>query len=104
MSTIAITERNGCVRFTVRVQPRASSAGVAGAHGDALRVRLQSPPVDGAANDELVPLLARAFAVKERDVRIVSGAHSRTKVVEIQGIAGAAVMRIADAMPVTEKG
>jgi uncharacterized protein len=66
-------------------------------------VRLQSPPVDGAANDELVPLLARAFAVKERDVRIVAGAHSRTKVVEIHGIGGAAVMRIAAGIPATEK-
>jgi uncharacterized protein (TIGR00251 family) len=74
------------VRFTVRVQPRASENRVAGLYGDALKVRLTAPPVDGAANDALVDLLGNTFGIPARDVTIVSGAGSRTKVVQLQGV------------------
>lgn len=82
------------VRFTVRVQPRASTAGVAGAYGDALRVRVTAPPVGGAANDMLVRTLAEAFGVPPRAVTILSGARARTKVVEVAGVTEADVRRI----------
>jgi uncharacterized protein (TIGR00251 family) len=84
--TIKITEANGRVRFSVRVQPRASKTEIAGIHGDALKVRLSAPPVDGAANDALVEFLARIFSVARRDVTILAGESSRSKIVEIQGI------------------
>lgn len=82
------------VRFKVRVQPRASDAGVAGVHGDALKVRVTAPPVDGAANDMLVRILATAFGVPARAVTIVSGANARIKLVEVAGVTEADVRRI----------
>lgn len=71
------------VQLTIRVIPRASKPGVAGTREGALLVRLQSPPVEGAANSELVDLLARTFGVPKRDVTIVSGERSRLKRVTI---------------------
>ncbi|HET7457259.1 MAG TPA: DUF167 domain-containing protein [Gemmatimonadaceae bacterium] len=85
-SAVTVTERgagSGVVRFDVRVQPRASRTEVGGAHGGALRVRLSAPPVDGAANDALVDALAESLGVPRRAVRIVAGATSRAKVVEV---------------------
>lgn len=55
-------------------------------HGDALKVRLTAPPVDSAANDALITLLADALGVPRRDVQIVAGATSRAKVVEVAGV------------------
>lgn len=91
---LRITPRHGGVRFAVHVQPRASRNEVAGAHGDAIKVRLAAVPVDGAANEALVTFLATYFAVPMRSVRIISGAHSRAKVVEVDGIAVDDVRRL----------
>jgi len=74
------------VAITVRVIPRASRSGLAGTRGDAVLVRLQSPPVEGAANDELVALLASALRVPKRAVSIVAGDRSRQKRVRVVGI------------------
>jgi uncharacterized protein (TIGR00251 family) len=71
--------------FTVRVVPRASRSGVAGEHDGALRVRVAAPPVDGAANEELVRTLARAFDVPARNVEIKSGHTSKVKQVRVRG-------------------
>lgn len=79
----------------VHVQPRASRSEVVGTHGAALKVRLLAPPVDGAANDALVALLAEKLGVPRRDVRIVQGATSRAKVVEIDGTTADAVRALA---------
>jgi uncharacterized protein (TIGR00251 family) len=92
---IRVHEATGRVRFSVRVQPRASRSEVVGIYGDALKVRLTSPPVDGAANDELVKFLAHVFAVGRRDVRILAGESSRSKIVEIDGITERAVHDVA---------
>jgi uncharacterized protein (TIGR00251 family) len=84
------------VAITVRVIPRASRSGVAGTRGDAVLVRLQSPPVEGAANDELVEVLARALQVPRRAVSIVAGDRSRQKRVRVAGIdAATAASRLA---------
>ena len=95
---VTVTERGaGVVRFDVRVQPRASRTAVGGAHGGALRVRLSAPPVDGAANAALVDALADALGVPRRAVRIVAGAASRGKVVEVDaGDGGGAAARIGE--------
>lgn len=79
----------------VHVQPRASRSEVVGTHGAALKVRLLAPPVDGAANDALVALLAKELGVPRRDVRIVQGATSRAKLVEIDGTTADAVRALA---------
>lgn len=93
--TLRISESNGRVRFAVHVQPRASKTEIAGVHGDALKVRLAAPPVDGAANDALVKFLAELFAVARRDIRIVAGETSRSKIVEVDGITERAVREAA---------
>jgi hypothetical protein len=55
-------------------------------HGQAWRVRVQAPPVEGAANQAVCDLLAEALHLPKRNLRVVSGASSRTKVIEIDGI------------------
>jgi uncharacterized protein (TIGR00251 family) len=88
---VRVQVMGGRVRLSVHVQPRASRCEIAGVHGDALKVRLTAPPVDGAANDELIELLADTFAVGRRAIRIVAGETSRSKIVEIEGITEQAV-------------
>lgn len=85
--------RDGAVSFAVRVQPRASRSGIVGAHDGALKVRLAAPPVDGAANEELVRVLARCFGVARRQVEILSGVAGRQKVVRISGLTAEACRR-----------
>ena len=72
--------------LTVRVIPRASKPGIAVEADGSLKVRLQSPPVEGAANAELVELLAKALGVSRRAVTITAGAHARIKRVQIDGV------------------
>ena len=70
----------------VRVMPRAGRSGFGGLRDGALLVRLAAAPVDGAANDELIALLAKTLRLPKRDITIVSGERSRTKRVRIAGI------------------
>jgi uncharacterized protein (TIGR00251 family) len=95
MTALRIEQRDGSVRFTVRVQPRASRNEIVGLHGDALKVRLSAPPVGGAANAALVELLAAALAVSRASVRVVAGATSRSKLVEIDGVSMKNIRRLA---------
>ena len=74
------------VTLTVRVTPRASKPGITGTRDGALLVRLQSSPVEGAANSELVELMAGVFGVPKRGITIVSGERSRLKRIAIAGI------------------
>ncbi len=69
----------------MRVQPRASRTEVVGQHGDAVKIRLRAPPVDGAANEELVRFLAERLGVARGAVTIVGGQTSRIKRVRIAG-------------------
>jgi len=91
---LKITTHGSAVRFAVRVQPRASATEIAGLHGDAVKIRLSAPPVEGAANDALVAFISERFAVARRRVRIVSGAQSRAKVVEVDGVSAGDVRRL----------
>ena len=72
------------IQLTIRVVPRARKPGIAGIRDGALLVRLQSPPVEGAANEELIQVIAKAFGVTKRDVAIVTGEHSKLKRVAIE--------------------
>lgn len=74
------------VRLTLHIQPRASRTEFAGLHGDALKVRLAAPPVDGAANDALLRFLAERLGVPRSALALVGGATSRRKVVEVTGL------------------
>jgi uncharacterized protein (TIGR00251 family) len=90
---LRIEQRGGAVRIPVRAQPRASRSEIAGEHDGALRVRLAAPPVEGAANDELVRLLARVLDVPRSAVRVVAGERGRTKLVEVDGVDAETVLR-----------
>lgn len=79
--------------ITVRVIPRAGKAGPAGTRDGALLIRLNAPPVEGAANAELIEVLARLFDVPKRSVTIVGGLRGRTKRVRIAGVETAAIER-----------
>ncbi len=75
-------------RFAVRVQARASRTEVAGAHGDAIKIRIAAPPVDGAANKELIAFLSKKLGVSKSAVQIVKGAQGRDKLIEVEGLSG----------------
>ena len=70
----------------MRVQPRASRSEVAGLCGDEIRVRIAAPPVDGAANEALVQLLADRLGVPRSAVEVVAGAAARRKIVRVARI------------------
>jgi len=78
----------------VKVQPRAKETALAEKLGDAYKLRLAAPPVDGKANEACVRFFAERFGVAASAVRIVQGLSSRVKVVEIEGIDAAQVQRI----------
>lgn len=73
-------------RIDVRLTPRASREEIAGEREGVLQVRVTAPPVDGAANEALVRLLAKRLRVAKGAVTIVSGETSRTKVVQVDGL------------------
>ena len=82
---VARPTRTG-VRVDVRVAPRASRPGIEGVREGRLLVRVSAAPVDNAANDAVVRVLADALDLPARAVRIVGGETSRRKTVEIEGL------------------
>ncbi|MFO0756014.1 MAG: DUF167 domain-containing protein [Byssovorax sp.] len=83
---LVLTERSGGVRFSVHVRPRSSRSSITGVREGNLDVALTSPPADGAANDELLGLLAKALRVRRTDLSILVGASSRGKLIAVNGI------------------
>lgn len=81
-------------RLILHVQPRAGRSEVVGAHGDAIKVRVAAAQVDGAANAELVRLLAELLDLPRSAVRIVSGSSGKRKVVAVEGVTTEAAVRI----------
>ena len=73
-------------RITVRLTPRGGRDGIDGWDGDVLRVRVAAPPAEGRANDALLRLVAKALRVPVSRVWLVSGAQSRTKIIEVDGL------------------
>ena len=73
----------GRATLAVHVQPGAKKSGVVGEHGDALKIRLAAPPVDGKANAALIEFLADRLGVAKSTVVLKSGQASRRKVVEV---------------------
>lgn len=74
------------VLVTIRVQPRASRTEIAGEHGQALKIRLSAPPVDGAANRELIAFLSKRVGRPKSSISIERGERGRLKVVRITGV------------------
>jgi uncharacterized protein len=73
-------------RIEMTVQPRASKTELAGMHDGRIKIRLAAPPVDGAANAELVSFVAAQLGVAKSKVRVVAGEASRRKVLEVDGL------------------
>jgi uncharacterized protein len=92
-----VREAGGGVIVAVHVQPRAGRTQVTGRHGDALKVRVAAPPVDGRATEAARLALAEAFGVAPATVTLVTGESSRLKRFRIEGLAAAdAQARILD--------
>lgn len=83
---IRYTETNGAITFPVRVVARASKTEIVGEHDGALKLRIAAPPVDGAANEELVRFLARTLHIPARAILIVAGHASKLKTVRVEGM------------------
>jgi uncharacterized protein (TIGR00251 family) len=84
----AIHESDGDVRFEVRVHPRAKKNSITGELGDALKVSLTMPPVEGRANEGCIEFFAKLLKVPRSSVTIASGQSSRNKVVRVAGVTG----------------
>jgi uncharacterized protein (TIGR00251 family) len=84
-----LTQTAEGVVITVHASPRASKTAAHGLHGDALKIRLNAPPVDGKANQALLEFLAGALEVPVRSLRLVSGETGRLKRVLAQGLTSA---------------
>ena len=74
-------------RITIKAHPRARRSAIIGRIGDAWKLDLAAPPVDGKANQECIRFFAELAGVPRSRVRVVSGAAARTKIVEVEGVA-----------------
>jgi uncharacterized protein (TIGR00251 family) len=81
-----LVDKDGAIRFEVHAKPRAKKSRLVGERGDALEIALAAPPVDGAANEELVRFVARLLGVPRRQVALVRGETSREKLVAVTGL------------------
>jgi len=80
---LALTRSGDRILFSVRVAPRAASSVVGGERDGALVVRVTAPPAEGAANEAVIRVLARALDLPPSAVRLVRGAKARTKVLSV---------------------
>jgi uncharacterized protein len=85
---IPIKESDGGITFAVRVQPRAKKDAITGELGDALKISLTAPPIDGRANEACIEFLAKLLKVPRSSVTIASGHTSRNKVIRVAGVTG----------------
>ena len=92
MNSLIVQDIKAGAVLTVHIQPKASATECVGIYGDALKIRVAAPPVDGAANDELIRFLARSLSIPSTSVRIRSGAGARNKRVLIKGATAQIVM------------
>lgn len=84
---------DGRITLTLHIQPGAKKTETAGLHGDALKIRLAAPPVDGKANEALIKFIAEALKLPKSAVNLKSGQTSRRKVLEVSGATSEAVAR-----------
>ena len=86
-----LTLKDGAVRFEVVAKPRAKKSKVVGERGDAVEIALAAPPVDGAANEELVRFVAKVLGVRRRDIELVRGETGRDKLLSVSGLTAAEI-------------
>lgn len=85
---------DGRITLTLHIQPGAKTTEVAGRHGDALKIRLAAPPVDGKANEALLRFVAETLGLAKSAVQLKSGQTSRRKVLEIVGSSAEKIARL----------
>lgn len=85
MHALIVQDTKAGAVLSVHIQPKASATKCVGFHGDAIKIRVAAPPVDGAANDELIRFLARELSIPVTSVQIQSGASGRRKRVLVKG-------------------
>jgi uncharacterized protein len=73
-------------RLKLRIVPNAKRSSLAGTHGDAIKLKIAAPAVEGKANEALIEFLAATLGISQRDVTLLSGAKSRDKLIEIAGL------------------
>lgn len=83
---LEFSEKDDAIIFTAHVVPRASKSEIIGEYDGTLKIRLSAPPVDGAANAELIKLLSKTFGVSKSKVKIISGGNAKTKQIKIENI------------------
>lgn len=86
---------DGRLTLTLHIQPGAKKTEFAGLHGDALKIRLAAPPVDGKANEALLKFLAEVLHLPKSAVTLKSGQTSRRKVLEVVGATPEGIARLA---------
>lgn len=79
-------DKDGAFCLALHIQPGAKKSGVAGFYGEALKIRLAAPPVDGKANAALLAYIAELLKVPKSAVSLKSGQTSRQKVVRVEGV------------------
>ena len=88
-----IRDQPGGVLLFMKVQPRAPKNAIGRPHGSELKVHVTAPPVDAAANEALIKLLAETFDCGRNQIEIVRGQKSRHKVLKLHGVDGHAVIQ-----------
>lgn len=91
MADALISVRDGCLELGIWAKPRASKSRLVGVREGLVEVALAAPPVDGAANDELIRVLASHFGIPRGQVELVAGQAGRTKRVRLRGLTEADV-------------
>src|SRR3954447_17409022 len=97
MTDLNLQERDGSVTFEVCVIPRSSKSEIVGELDGTLKIKLKAPPVDGAANDELVRLIAKELEMPQSSIEIVSGHSSKKKRVCVNGVSAYQIRAILSA-------
>ena len=87
--SLAIRDSNSGATFSIRVQPRAKRNAIVGVIGDALKIALTAPPVEGKANEACVAFLAELLDVPRSSITIAAGETSRNKVIRVSGVTAA---------------
>lgn len=94
---INYTEKDGAIYFNAKVAPRSSKSEIVGEIGGALKLKLKSPPVRGAANAELVKLLSKIFTVSKSEIEIVGGQTSKSKQIKISNFTNEKFLKVLQA-------
>ncbi len=92
---INFTEKDGAIFFNVKVAPRSSKSEITGEHGGALK--LKSPPVDGAANAELIKILSKFFGVSKSELEITGGQTSKLKQIKVSNLESEKILKVLQA-------